>query len=130
MEQALYKTIRRRGDHNIHHRKTQVNNHHINIITSPESGSQRRYEKETRENEINISEAISLMLNDYQEHQHLSVKANEYWRRHIRKFALLFDENNTENCTILTNSSTQSSLPVMLTGSMKNEGNPIRTGYN
>lgn len=62
IEKSRYNTLRPRGDHYIHQRKTQVNNKHGNPLTYLESSSQLSYEKETREKEINTREAIKVIL--------------------------------------------------------------------
>lgn len=113
VEQDRYNTIhppRKDNEHhrkqqptdNEHHRKQRMGNQYGNLW-SPSSNSQKSYEKELKEKELNRREAIKLILNYYQKYQQFSGTANEDWRRYLSQFETLCEECNTDSSTRLAN---------------------------
>lgn len=52
----------------------------------------RRFEKETREKEVNRKEAMKLILNYYQNRAQFSGTKNEDWGRHLSEFEILCEK--------------------------------------
>lgn len=67
--------------------------------TLNEKQQYKRYDRETKEKELNMREAIKLTLNWYQKHYQFSGKANEYWSRHLCQFEILCEEYKTGDST-------------------------------